>query len=73
MSKLCMWPAINAWAYLNVAATINGLVKFNGLNYAEWADHIDFQLGVMNLDIAIVMEKPTTPTNESTDDDKNFF
>ena len=73
MSKLCMWPAINAWAYLNVAATINGLVKFNGLNYAEWADHIDFQLGVMNLDIAIVMEKPATPTNESTDDDKKKF
>ncbi|KAM0894217.1 hypothetical protein ACQ4PT_024623 [Festuca glaucescens] len=49
------------------------MVKFNGLNYAEWADHIDFQLGVMNLDMAIVMEKPATPTDESTDEDKKKF
>jgi hypothetical protein len=57
----------------NVAANTNGMVKFNSMNYAEWADHIDFQLGIMNLDMAIVMEKPATPTNESSNVDKKKF
>jgi hypothetical protein len=57
----------------NVAATMNDMVKFNGMNYAEWADHIDFQLGIMNLDMAIVMEKPATPINESSNEDKKKF
>ena len=52
---------------------MNGMVKFNGLNYAEWADHVDFQLGVINLDMAIIMEKPATPTDESSNEDKKDF
>jgi hypothetical protein len=57
----------------NVAATMNGMVKFNGMNYAEWANHIDFQLGIINLDMTIVMEKPATPINESSNEDKKKY
>ena len=42
---------------------INELVKFNGLNYADWSEQIQFQLGIMDLDLVIVCdEKPPTIT-----------
>ena len=36
-------------ASLNLTMQSSGFVKFNGFNYAEWAEQIQFQLGVMNL------------------------
>ena len=36
-------------ASLNLPMQSSGFVKFNGFNYAEWAEQIQFQLGVMNL------------------------
>jgi len=52
----------------------SGFVKFNGFNYAEWAEHIQFQLGVMNLDLALAMEqKPAALTDESTDAEKSTY
>ena len=45
----------------------SGFVKFNGFNYAEWAEQIQFQLGVMNLDLALAMEqKLAALTDQST-------
>ena len=52
----------------------SGFVKINGFNYAEWAEHIQFQLGVMNLDLALAMEqKPAALTDESTDAEKSTY
>ena len=52
----------------------SGFVKFNGFNYAEWAEQIQFQLGVMNLDLALAMEqKPAALTDESTDAEKSTY
>ena len=51
----------------------NGLIKFNGLNYADWSEHIQFQLDVMDLEMAIVSKKLTTITETSTKADKSFY
>lgn len=50
-----------------------GLVKFNGLNYSDWSEQIRFHLGAMDLDLALVLEKPADLTDESTDDERSFY
>lgn len=48
----------------------NGVIKFNGLNYVEWSRQIKFQLGVLDLYLAIVLdEKLAAITKTSTDDE----
>lgn len=34
-------------ATTNLFSMDNGMVKFNGINYADWYEQIKFQLGVM--------------------------
>ncbi|KAF7815002.1 uncharacterized protein G2W53_028971 [Senna tora] len=51
----------------------NGLLKFNGMNYADWSEQIQFRLGAMDLDLAIVSEKPAAITKTSTEDAKSLY
>ena len=45
---------------------------FNGLNFFEWREQVQFHLGVMDLDLALLNDKPTTITDKSSDDDTSF-
>ncbi|KAL2236224.1 UNVERIFIED_CONTAM: hypothetical protein Sindi_1354600 [Sesamum indicum] len=55
-------------------ASSNSIIKFNGFNYAEWSEQIHFQLGVMNLDLAIVIEgKSKAIADTSTAAEKSYF
>ena len=57
----------------NVFALGNATIKFNGLNYAEWSEHIQFQLGILGLDLAVITDKrPAAITETSTESDKSF-
>ncbi|KAJ1434123.1 gag-polypeptide of LTR copia-type [Sesbania bispinosa] len=59
---------------MNLFGLGNGVVKFTGLNYADWSEQIQFQLGVFDLDLAIVMdEMPPAITETSTDDEKSLY
>ncbi|WVZ07203.1 hypothetical protein V8G54_020549 [Vigna mungo] len=59
---------------MNLASLSNNVVKFNGLNYADWSEQIQFQLGVLDLDMAIMMdEMPTAITETSTNDEKSLY
>ena len=58
---------------MNMFALGNGLIKFNGLNYAEWSEQVQFQLGVMSLDMAIVSDRLEALTEDSTDAQKTHF
>lgn len=50
------------------------MVKFNGLNYVDWSEQIQFLLGVMDLDLAIVSdEKPATISETSTKDERSLY
>ncbi|WVZ16815.1 hypothetical protein V8G54_009797 [Vigna mungo] len=57
---------------MNLAGLRNNVVKFNGLNYADWSEQIQFQLGVLDLDMSIMMdEMPAAITETSTNDEKS--
>ncbi|XP_052724124.1 uncharacterized protein LOC128193961 [Vigna angularis] len=59
---------------MNLAGLSNNVVKFNGLNYADWSEQIQFQLGVLDLDMAIMMdEMPAAITETSTSDEKSLY
>ncbi|KAF1879111.1 hypothetical protein Lal_00047783 [Lupinus albus] len=57
----------------NAFALVNGCVKFNGLNYADWSEQIQFSLGVMELDLAIIMDNVPTITETSSEADKTLY
>ena len=46
---------------------------FNGLNFSEWSEQIHFYLGVMDLDLALRVEKPVDITVLSTAEEKNHY
>lgn len=43
--------SLNVCNYTNMFAFGYGLTKFNGMNCVEWSEQIQFQLGVMDLDL----------------------
>ena len=44
----------------------------NGLNYSEWHEQVQFHLGVMDLDFALLNDKPTAINDKSSEDEKSF-
>ena len=52
----------------------SGVIKFNGLNYVDWYEQIQFQLSVFDLDLAIVMDEMPPAINETnTTDEKTLY
>ncbi|XP_060195416.1 uncharacterized protein LOC132624692 [Lycium barbarum] len=50
----------------------SSVTVFNGLNFSEWHEQVQFHLGVMDLDLALLKEKPTPITDTSSEDEKSF-
>ncbi|KAA0055982.1 Retrovirus-related Pol polyprotein from transposon TNT 1-94 [Cucumis melo var. makuwa] len=48
-------------------------MKFNGLNFSDWCEQIRFHLGVLDLDLALLSEKPAAITSASSDEDRSFY
>ena len=46
---------------------------FNGLNFSEWNEQINFYLGVMDLDLALREDEPSAITNTSTEEEKVHY
>ncbi|XP_019150077.1 PREDICTED: uncharacterized protein LOC109146860 [Ipomoea nil] len=64
-----MEPASSCVSIHSQAASI---VKYNGLNFAEWHEQIQFHLGVLDLDLALLNDKPAAINDNSSDDDVAF-
>ncbi|XP_069143300.1 uncharacterized protein [Solanum lycopersicum] len=45
---------------------------FNGLNFSKWHEQVQFHLGVMDLDFALLNDKSTIITDKSSEDEKSF-
>ena len=43
---------------------------FNGLNFFDWWEQVQFHLGVLDLDLALQVEKPATITDKSSTEEK---
>jgi len=46
---------------------------FNGLNFPDWSEQVQFHLGVMDLDLALLVEKPTVITDASSNEEKAHY
>ena len=42
---------------------------FNGLNFSEWSEQVKFHLGVLDLDLALLEDKPVAITDSSSEDE----
>ncbi|KAL3501913.1 hypothetical protein ACH5RR_036362 [Cinchona calisaya] len=45
---------------------------FNGLSFSEWCEQVEFHLGVLDLDLALLKDKPTAITDSSSEEDKLY-
>eukprot|EP00257_Ricinus_communis_P018478 XP_015577207.1 uncharacterized protein LOC107261571 [Ricinus communis] len=46
---------------------------FNGLNFSDWYEQVQFHLGVLDLDFPLQIEKPATITDESSNEEKALY
>ena len=49
---------------------INSVPRLDGTNYNEWKEHVEFYLGIHELDWGLTADKPDDLTEESTEDEK---
>nr|XP_009772222.1 PREDICTED: uncharacterized protein LOC104222670 [Nicotiana sylvestris] len=50
----------------------SSVTVFNRLNFSEWREQVQFHLGVMDLDLALLNDKPATITDLSSADEKSY-
>ncbi|KAL6327955.1 hypothetical protein AAG906_031299 [Vitis piasezkii] len=44
----------------------SGMTVFDGSNFSEWYERVQFSLGVLDLDLALITDKPPEATDDST-------
>ena len=44
----------------------SGMIVFYGSNFSEWYERVQFSLGVLDLDLALITDKPSEATDDST-------
>ncbi|XP_057997430.1 uncharacterized protein LOC131176356 [Hevea brasiliensis] len=50
----------------------SSVIVFNGLNFSEWCEQVKFHLGVLELDLALLEDKPTAITDTSSEEEKLY-
>ena len=68
-----MTLSTNVWAfYMFIVSTSVSLhsqasyvLIYNGLNFSSWCEQVQFHLGVLDLDLALLTYKPVVITNSS--------
>ena len=63
--------AVSAPIALNSHASFVPILT--GTNFSEWKEQVEFTLGVLDLDLAFLIEKPTDLTDKSSADEKSLF
>jgi len=46
---------------------------FNGLNFPDWSEQVQFHLGVLDLDLALLVEKPAAIMDASSNEEKAHY
>ena len=52
---------------------VSYVLIFNGLNFSDWNEQVQFHLSVLDLDLAILEEKPATITDASSNEEKAHY
>ncbi|PIA29093.1 hypothetical protein AQUCO_06300049v1 [Aquilegia coerulea] len=63
-----MMSGVNIPSILNSYAT--SIMKLNGTNYSEWKEQVEFSLGVLELGMAILKEKPVLTDKSTPEENK---
>ncbi|XP_077248404.1 uncharacterized protein LOC143888017 [Tasmannia lanceolata] len=61
----------NQSAFMNSEST--KIPFLTGDNFSEWKDRVMLTLGWMDLDLALRVDEPSTPTDESTQDEMDHY
>ena len=56
------------FAVISLQSHASSVTVFNGLNFSEWHEQLQFHLGVMDLDLALLNDKPTAITDVDQSD-----
>ncbi|XP_050946549.1 uncharacterized protein LOC127151171 [Cucumis melo] len=64
---------IAASAPVSLYSHATSIIKFNELNFSDWCEQIRFHLGVLDLDLALLNEKPAAITPASSNKDRSFY
>ncbi|XP_057981253.1 uncharacterized protein LOC131166693 [Malania oleifera] len=46
---------------------------FNGLNFADWSEQVQFHLGVLDLDLALLSDQPAAITDSSSVEEITYY
>ena len=72
--------SINVWAfYIFVVSTFVflysqtlSILKYNGLNFFDWCEQVQFHLGVLDLDLTLLTNKSVDMPNSNNIEHKSF-
>ncbi|KAL2241113.1 UNVERIFIED_CONTAM: hypothetical protein Sindi_0752500 [Sesamum indicum] len=56
--------------YANITANINSIPMLNASNFKSWKENLEIVLGVMDLDLALREDSPSTLIDKSTSEEK---
>lgn len=59
-------------AVVSLHAHASSVTVFNGLNFPEWKEQVNFHLGVLDLNLALLEVKHADLTKVSTDEEKLY-
>ena len=62
--------SIYVFAAVSIHSHASAVTIFNGLNFSEWREQVNFHLDVLDLDLALLEEKPAAITDTSTETEK---
>ena len=57
---------------VNFNSLVSSVPFFDELNYFDWCEQVHFHLGVLDLDLALQVEKPAAIIDTSTANEKSF-
>nr|GMC84534.1 UBN2 domain-containing protein [Ipomoea batatas] len=59
-------------AFAQFSASMNAVVRFNGLNYQDWSEQVQFYLGLTGLDLSLNTKKPAALTDKSSQEENEY-
>jgi len=58
--------------FVSLHSQASSIVKFNGLNFPEWSEQVQFHLGVLDLDLTLLIDKLAAITETSSVEQRSF-
>ncbi|XP_057757141.1 uncharacterized protein LOC130976318 [Arachis stenosperma] len=55
---------------ISIHSQASSITMFNGLNFSEWNEQMKFHLGLLDLDLSLLEEKPIV--TDDNDEDKKY-